>query len=224
MKKFYGAVAALLICAAMALPAAGGTLNALPAWDAPHMLVHVEDISQTLSRLGNSFLFELLLDESVGEQVKNYSPDMRGILRFAREGFLDWVKNFPVESFSLVNGVMLEDKDTFQGAVRFSPGKQEILARISMIADEEDAEEKLKEALLDLLGVSSGQRIFFDGSDVSIEGANLYEVDMAYTGCPFPGVFTSFPTFYTSVGKDGDENILPDFREIDPKTDEIKER
>jgi hypothetical protein len=89
VKKIYGVVAVLLICAAVGLPAASlpaeaGTLDALPAWDEPHVVVHVEDVSKTLSRLGSSYLFDKLLDEdplvtSYREQVRN-QPEMLSAL------------------------------------------------------------------------------------------------------------------------------------------------
>jgi hypothetical protein len=132
-----------------------------------------------------------------------------------REDFLNWLKNFPVESFSMVKGLMLENEGTFHGAVRFSPDKKDILSNLRKISApvsgdmSEDASAKIKEAMLDLLGVPSGHRSSFNlGSSFSVEDANLCEVNMRYHGYLFSGVWGDYPTFYASVEKDGDENIL----------------
>ena len=70
MKKFCGVFAVLLICAAIVLPAAAGTLDALSYRSAPHLVVHMEGVSKTLSRWGDSFIFEMLLDKN--PMINNY--------------------------------------------------------------------------------------------------------------------------------------------------------
>ena len=217
MKKLFSVLAAFLICAAIVLPAAAGTLDALSYRSAPHLIVHMEDVSKTLSRLGDSFMFEMLLDENpmidnYYEQAGEASPDAKKLVQAAQGGFIEWVKNFPVESFSIVRGLMDEDEDTFHGAVHFSPQKQEVLSRISALdADEDDAEGKLKEAVLDLFGVPSEPKqvrsVFFSGTEVSVEETNLYEISIR-SEYPFPGAYGEYPVFYASVEKDGDESIL----------------
>jgi hypothetical protein len=163
-----------------------GTLDALPQWTAPHWVIHVEDISQVFLRFGNSFLADNLLDAA---------PN--------RESLLEWAKNFPIESFSLVKGVMIDDEDTFQGAIRFTPDKREILSRLSDLSEEEDLEEALKGIFFDLFGVPPALRDGFSlMGDLPEEEKNLYEIDIKID---FPELSGWSPTIFVSPpqGEDG---------------------
>ncbi|MDR1622942.1 MAG: hypothetical protein LBS00_11260 [Synergistaceae bacterium] len=195
---------------------AAGTLDALPKWDDPHMIVHLEDVSEAMGRLGSSFFFDHFLDESARERAKD-SQDTPFPLRFAREGCLEWLKNFPVESFSLVKGLMLENEDTFQGAIRFASDKQEILDKLSAGVDGDDAEEreKLQADVLDLFGFPPDPNLrllafgsSFADSSTSVADKNLYEISLNFDDKYFFAEDAAFFSFYASVEKDGDENIL----------------
>ena len=191
-----------LVCGfAGASAEAAGTLDALAVWNAPHMIVHAEYIPKTLSRLGNSFLFETMLDEAARTYVKDSSYSERylaqAFARFARRDFSEWMQNSPIESISLTMGLKWPNAGKLIGAIRFSPDKQEFLTQLSMITDEDGAKEKLKNTLLSLIGVPDVP-VWRDGRanpfslGLSIEGANLYKIGL----------------YYASVEKCGDENIL----------------
>jgi hypothetical protein len=166
----------------MAVPGSAGTLDALPKWTAPHAIIHAEHIAQAFARLGNSFLMDNLLDAS-----SNRAP------------FFEWMKKFPVESFSLIKGVMFDDEDTFQGAVRFTPDKGEMLSRLYNLPGGDGTEEALEEAIFDLFGVPPVLRDGFSlMTDLPEEGKNLYEIDI---DAEFPRLSVSSPTIFVSVAK-----------------------
>ena len=127
---------------------AAKTLDALPDWNVPYMIVHAEDIPKVLSRLGNSFLFEAALDEATRKYVVSRGSYQATIFaRYARSGFIEWARNSPVESLSFAMGLQWPNIGSFFGAIRFSSDKQEFLTQLSSITDEDDAGNKLKNTM-----------------------------------------------------------------------------
>ncbi len=169
------------------------TLDALPAWKNPHMVVHAENLSWTMARLGKSFLLDALLD-----------------VRREREPLLQWLGAFPAESVSLVRGLLLDDEDTFQGAVRFVPSARKALLDLDDAAAtarrSEDASESLSRVFFDLLNVPEPLR----ETCVTIrpsgpgDGGKTYELDI---GFGFSDAKEKV-TVHVSLGMDGNEPVL----------------
>ena len=120
--RFKAAAAGVLIILGAFLTgpaaAAAKTSDALPAWTAPHAVLHLEKIPEAASRLAESFLLNDLLE-------------LFQVFPVQKDAVITWLENFPVESVSLVRGTMYDDEDTFQGAVRFSEDAQEFLEQLA---------------------------------------------------------------------------------------------
>ncbi|MCL1940609.1 MAG: hypothetical protein FWG09_01595, partial [Synergistaceae bacterium] len=214
-KKFWMAALALTACfaahAIVGIPPAAAAISstaALPVWNAPHMLVHVENVQEILSRFGSSFTFDLLLGEPARFEIQFESMAQWELMRAAREGLRGQILNFPVRSFSFVRGLMRPDEDTFHGAVRFEEGKREILAKMAALAGDDDADDKFGEFLFSLFGFPASPFEKAARFDVYIEEPNIYKVYMTYKGYPIPGLYGSDWRFFASVEKSGDEYLL----------------
>lgn len=192
MKK--SVVAALCLAVLLSdLPVSAATLDALPEWENPHMVVHAENLSGTMARLGKSFLLDALLD-----------------VRRERAPLLQWLGVFPAESVSLVRGLLLDDEDTFQGAVRLVPSARKALLglddAVAAALRSKDASESLSRVFFDLLNVPEPLRetcVIIDPSEPD-DGEKTYELDI---GFGFSDAKEEV-TVHVSLGMDGNEPVL----------------
>ena len=194
----------LSVCAIVlsVLSANAGTLDALPVWNTPHVLVHVEGAAEAASRLGNSFLLDALLDV--------HPP---------RASLLGWLRHFPVESFSLVKGVMYDDEDTFQGAICFTNDREELLSAIPVLSEPMEGENDLEATrrmqefqmtMHKIFGLPPRKSMLF-GNETGVhlfasrEKANLYEMHIVFI---LPEWSAALPVFFASVAQYTDKPTL----------------
>ena len=184
-----------LLTQAPAAAAAVKTSDALPAWTAPRAVLHLEEAAEAASRFAGSFFLDELLD-----------------IHPVRDALIAWLENFPVKSVSLVRGLMIDDEDTFQGAVRFSEDAQELLAQLAKGEEIED-EEIFMASLLGLPEEESLRELFSLAIEPSFEKEKFYEIEINLSSFPavfpggFPGIFADWE-FWASVEKSGEEFIL----------------
>jgi hypothetical protein len=189
--KFALTLALILSVIASADAASPKTMDALPAWDVPHIAVHIEDVPAAMSRLGRSFLFETLEPGFSDEDFFDMSRMFHG-----------WVNDAPVESLSLVKGVKYDDEDTFYGAVSVTPDKRGLLPLLPTLTDmdsdnEVDGDydsEALEKIVAELFGILPGYVSYVFADEV-----NLFNISF---------VFDFLPELYASVEGEGDEYLL----------------
>ena len=180
---------AIFACFLLGDSVTAATLDALPTWMEPHAILHLEDVGAAVSKL-----------------VKNLPLDFIPASH-ERDIALKWLSELPLESISLVFGLMEDDEDRVQGALRFAPEVNIFLERLAAGKKEgENLDEKILESLLRFPDDEALRDQLEFSIKPSDEGNALYEVEIETYGMLYD--ILGDWEFFAAAEKDGDEFVL----------------